>query len=83
MTKKYFFAALRLSLVSQNTAEAQYLSQALFGILMLLPQTDAFILLKNRLQCIPHSVKNASYVEHIVKDLNGLFCLFVIVFFIR
>lgn len=55
-------AALRLSLVSQNTAEAQYLSQALFGILMLLPQTEAFTLLKNRLQCIPHSVKNNSYV---------------------
>lgn len=49
------FIALRLSLVSQNTAEAQYLSHALFGILMLLPQTEAFTLLKNRLQCIPHS----------------------------
>lgn len=47
--------ALRLSLVSQNTAEAQYLSHALFGILMLLPQTEAFTLLKNRLQCIPHA----------------------------
>lgn len=52
---KLSFIALRLSLVSQNTAEAQYLSHALFGILMLLPQTEAFTLLKNRLQCIPHS----------------------------
>lgn len=52
---KLTFIALRLSLVSQNTAEAQYLSHALFGILMLLPQTEAFTLLKNRLQCIPHS----------------------------
>lgn len=51
-----FVSALRLTLVSQNTAEAQYLSHALFGILMLLPQTEAFILLKNRLQCVPHSM---------------------------
>lgn len=39
---------------SNNRADAKYLSQALFGILMLLPQTDAFVLLKNRLQCVPN-----------------------------
>lgn len=48
------FVALRLTLVSQNRIEAQHLSQALFGLLMLLPQTDAFFLLKNRLQCVPN-----------------------------
>lgn len=48
------FAALRLTLVSQNRTEAQQLSQALFGLLMLLPQTEAFFLLKNRLQCVPN-----------------------------
>jgi vacuole morphology and inheritance protein 14 len=37
-----------------DCVEAQHLAQALFGILMLLPQTDAFILLKNRLQCLPN-----------------------------
>lgn len=59
----FHIAALRLSLVSQNTAEARYLSQALFGILMLLPQTEAFTLLNNRLQCIPHTVTNTAYVQ--------------------
>lgn len=48
-------AALRLTLISQEKKcpDAHYLAQALFGILMLLPQTDAFLLLKNRLQCVP------------------------------
>ncbi|XP_017463634.1 PREDICTED: protein VAC14 homolog [Rhagoletis zephyria] len=50
------FAPLRLTLVSKanNCADAQHLAHALFGILMLLPQTDAFNLLKNRLQCVPN-----------------------------
>lgn len=50
------FPALRLTLVSQknDNADAQHLAQALFGILMLLPQTEAFNLLKNRLQCVPN-----------------------------
>lgn len=55
----FFFiisVALRLTLVSPNNdrTDAKHLSQALFGILMLLPQTDAFILLQNRLQCVPN-----------------------------
>ncbi|XP_064551155.1 protein VAC14 homolog [Drosophila montana] len=50
------FAALRLTLVSKsnNCADAQYLAHALFGILMLLPQTLAFDTLRNRLQCVPN-----------------------------
>lgn len=50
------FASLRLTLVSHKNdcTDAQHLSQALFGILMLLPQTDAFVLLNNRLQCVPN-----------------------------
>ncbi|TDG42934.1 hypothetical protein AWZ03_010639 [Drosophila navojoa] len=50
------FAALRLTLVSKsnNCADAQYLAHALFGILMLLPQTVAFETLRNRLQCVPN-----------------------------
>ncbi|XP_067619606.1 protein VAC14 homolog [Eurosta solidaginis] len=50
------FAPLRLTLVSKsnNCTDAQHLAHALFGILMLLPQTDAFNLLKNRLQCVPN-----------------------------
>lgn len=49
-------AALRLTLVSpqNNRANSKHLAQALFGILMLLPQTNAFALLKNRLQCVPN-----------------------------
>lgn len=47
---------MRLTLVSprNNRTDAKHLSQALFGILMLLPQTNAFVLLKNRLQCVPN-----------------------------
>lgn len=56
LKKQIFLTALRLTLVSQknDNADAQHLAQALFGILMLLPQTDAFNLLKNRLQCVPN-----------------------------
>lgn len=46
---------MRLTLVSHDSpSDAQHLAQALYGILMLLPQTDAFHLLKNRLQCVPN-----------------------------
>lgn len=51
---KFLISALRLTLVSRtnNYEDAQNLANALFGILMLLPQTDAFNMLKNRLQCV-------------------------------
>ncbi|XP_055618469.1 protein VAC14 homolog [Toxorhynchites rutilus septentrionalis] len=50
------FASLRLTLISHanDNADAQHLSRALYGILMLLPQTEAFNLLRNRLQCVPN-----------------------------
>lgn len=32
----------------------QYLVRALYGLLMVLPQSDAFILLKQRLDCVPN-----------------------------
>ncbi|XP_065072860.1 protein VAC14 homolog [Ochlerotatus camptorhynchus] len=50
------FASLRLALVSHanDNTDAQHLSRALYGILMLLPQTEAFNLLRNRLQCVPN-----------------------------
>nr|XP_019562748.2 protein VAC14 homolog [Aedes albopictus] len=50
------FASLRLVLVSHtnDNADAQHLSRALYGILMLIPQTEAFNLLRNRLQCVPN-----------------------------
>ncbi|XP_055679622.1 protein VAC14 homolog [Lutzomyia longipalpis] len=59
------FASLRLTLISQDkkSQDAQYLAQALFGILMLLPQTDAFHLLKNRLQCVPMYWGHATQAE--------------------
>lgn len=61
------FATLRLTLVShENQADAQYLAQALYGILMLLPQTEAFHLLKNRLQCVPNYWGQARLVENFI-----------------
>ncbi|CAO1392829.1 unnamed protein product [Diamesa tonsa] len=41
------FASLRLTLIS-NSPDAEHLRRSLFGILMLIPQTEAFLLLKNR-----------------------------------
>lgn len=40
-------SALRLTLIS-NSPDAEHLRRSLFGILMLIPQTEAFLLLKNR-----------------------------------
>ncbi|KAG5684400.1 hypothetical protein PVAND_013635 [Polypedilum vanderplanki] len=48
------FASLRLTLVSKS-ADSENLANALYGLLMLIPQTKQFDLLKNRLQCIPIS----------------------------
>lgn len=45
---------MRLTLILK-TPDAENLSNALYGILMLLPQTETFHLLKHRLQCIPAS----------------------------
>ncbi|KAJ0173887.1 hypothetical protein K1T71_010033 [Dendrolimus kikuchii] len=45
------FAYLRLELL--GGAQSGELRGALFGLLMLLPQTDAFHALRNRLQCAP------------------------------
>ena len=59
------FASLRLTLVSKN-ADSQNLQNALYGLLMLIPQTRQFDLLKNRLQCIPiNYIINASSIPSI------------------
>jgi hypothetical protein len=49
------FADLRLELLGRG-AEAGALRGALFGLLMLLPQADAFHALRNRLQCAPQAL---------------------------
>uniref|UniRef100_A0A6B2EIP5 Protein VAC14 homolog n=1 Tax=Phlebotomus kandelakii TaxID=1109342 RepID=A0A6B2EIP5_9DIPT len=66
------FASLRLTLISQEkkSPDAHYLAQALFGILMLLPQTDAFLLLKNRLQCVPMYWGHNVEVDHTLSVEN-------------
>lgn len=46
------FAYLRLQML--DAENSQYLVKSLYGILMLLPQSDAFRILLSRLQCIPH-----------------------------
>ncbi|CAB3250954.1 unnamed protein product [Arctia plantaginis] len=47
------FAYMRLELLGGQSEGAAALRGALYGVLMLLPQTDAFHLLRNRLQCAP------------------------------
>lgn len=32
----------------------QYLIQVLYGLLMIMPQSEAFHLLRHRLKCVPH-----------------------------
>lgn len=46
------FADLRLQLL--DVKNNPYLIKALYGLLMLLPQSSAFQLLSHRLQCVPN-----------------------------
>ncbi|CRL04170.1 CLUMA_CG017278, isoform A [Clunio marinus] len=65
------FAALRLTLISK-TKDSENLSNALYGILMLLPQTETFHLLKNRLQCIPVSSSSAGLEFKSIESQSGI-----------
>jgi vacuole morphology and inheritance protein 14 len=47
----------------------QYLFRALYGLLMILPQSEAFIMLKNRLDCVP-SYYNRLSVDPSSKPAN-------------
>ncbi|XP_064599095.1 LOW QUALITY PROTEIN: protein VAC14 homolog [Liolophura sinensis] len=46
------FAYLRLQLL--DIQHNQYLLKSLYGLLMLLPQSEAFKMLRYRLECVPH-----------------------------
>lgn len=49
------FSDLRMELLDEPVN--QYLIQALYGLLMIMPQSDAFHLLRHRLKCVPHLKK--------------------------
>lgn len=70
------FTALRLTLISNRngSVDRANLTQALFGILMLLPQTEAFNLLKNRLQCVmwDQVSKTTTSTELSVEQQSGI-----------
>lgn len=72
----FTLSALRLTLISNRNgnADAYNLTQALFGILMLLPQTEAFTLLKNRLQCVmwDQVPKKSTSNELSIEDQSGI-----------
>lgn len=51
MKFQYFFSDLRMELLEEPVN--QYLIQALYGLLMIMPQSDAFNLLRHRLKCVP------------------------------
>lgn len=61
------FQDLRMELLEEPVN--QYLIQALYGLLMIMPQSDAFQLLRHRLKCVPNfrfgSEKYVLYVNHI------------------
>ncbi|VVC39548.1 Armadillo-type fold,Vacuolar protein 14 C-terminal Fig4-binding domain,HEAT, type 2,Armadillo-like [Cinara cedri] len=46
------FIYLRMELLDEPVNH--YLIQALYGLLMIMPQSDAFHLLRHRLKCVPH-----------------------------
>jgi Vacuolar protein 14 C-terminal Fig4p binding len=46
------FCALRLSLLGRQTESRKALERALFTLLMILPQTKSFELLRKRLKCV-------------------------------
>ena len=48
----FFFTDLRLQLL--DTQKNHFLLKSLYGLLMLLPQSDAFTTLRNRLDCVPN-----------------------------
>ena len=47
-----FITVLRLQLL--DTEHNHFLLKSLYGLLMLLPQSDAFTTLRNRLDCVPN-----------------------------
>uniref|UniRef100_A0A1B6CSH2 Protein VAC14 homolog n=1 Tax=Clastoptera arizonana TaxID=38151 RepID=A0A1B6CSH2_9HEMI len=55
------FTYLRLELL--NVSGNGHLVQALYGLLMLLPQTDAFHTLRHRLECIPKLQMNVKKLD--------------------
>lgn len=48
----FFITVLRLQLL--DTEHNHFLLKSLYGLLMLLPQSDAFTTLRNRLDCVPN-----------------------------
>jgi len=62
------FLDLRMELLEEPVN--QYLIKALYGLLMIMPQSDAFHLLRHRLKCVPHSrMGSEMYVPHIYNIL--------------
>lgn len=60
------FTYLRLQLL--DTQHNHFLLKSLYGLLMLLPQSDAFTTLRNRLDCVP----NGRVLSSDVSDKRGL-----------
>lgn len=61
----FMFLDLRMELLEEPVN--QYLIQALYGLLMIMPQSDAFHLLRHRLKCVPRlSVGLEKYVKHTI-----------------
>lgn len=67
------FIYLRMELLEEPVN--QYLIKALYGLLMIMPQSDAFHLLRHRLKCVPHSRMGSEMPasENVEKDFKGMF----------
>ncbi|KAL4131937.1 hypothetical protein QTP88_009166 [Uroleucon formosanum] len=67
------FIYLRMELLEEPVN--QYLIKALYGLLMIMPQSDAFHLLRHRLKCVPHSRMGSEMPasENLETDFKGMF----------
>lgn len=66
MEKKKKDLRLHLLEVEKN----QYLVRALYGLLMILPQSDAFMTLKQRLDCVPNFYNKIKAADSILGDIQ-------------
>ena len=63
------FAYLRLHLL--QVERNQYLVRALYGLLMILPQSESFMILKQRLDCVPNYFNKIADNTQIVKSVEN------------
>ena len=60
-SSSFFREDLRIDLLDNKNI---YLIKSLYGLMMLLPQTKAFNILRKRLQCVPNAQFDETVTDH-------------------